>query len=69
MKPRYSTREAAKKLGIALVTLQGHVKKETFAVPPLTQVGGVSVRLWSEKDISRARRILTTLKPGPKKKS
>jgi hypothetical protein len=33
----YSTREAAAKLGIALVTLQGHVAKRTFAIPPLVK--------------------------------
>ena len=63
----YSTREAAKKLGIALVTLQGHVAKKTFAPPPLTNVGGVRVRLWTDRDIQRARRVLAGIKPGRKK--
>jgi hypothetical protein len=44
---KYSTREAAAKLGVTLLTLQKHVKKRTFAVPPLVKVGGVSVRLWT----------------------
>lgn len=66
MKGQYSTREAAEKLGIALVTLQGHVAKKTFAAPPLVKVGGVSVRLWTDKDIARARKVLATLKPGRK---
>jgi hypothetical protein len=65
---RLSTREAAKKLGIALVTLQGHVTKKTFAVPPLVKVGGVRVRLWNEVDSKRAGKALASLKPGPKKK-
>lgn len=62
----YSTREAAAKLGIALVTLQGHVKKRTFAPPKLARVGGVSVRLWTERDIRRARKALSKIKPGRK---
>ena len=64
----YSTREAAHKLGVALVTLQGHVKKKTFASPPLAKVGGVSVRLWTVRDIERARKALSKIKPGRKKK-
>jgi hypothetical protein len=63
----YSTREAAGKLGIALVTLQGHVKKKTFQVPRLVKVGGVRVRLWTDRDIARARKALAGIKPGPKK--
>jgi hypothetical protein len=69
MKARYSTREAAKKLGIALVTLQGHVAKKTFAAPPLVKVGGISVRLWADRDIQRARKVLAGIKPGRKRKS
>src|SRR5271170_7599204 len=45
MKNQYSTREAAKKLGIAHVTLQKHVALKTFVPPPIVKVGGVSVRL------------------------
>jgi hypothetical protein len=69
MKGQYSTREAAKKLGIALVTLQVHVGKETFAVPPIVKVGGVSVRLWTDQDIQRAQKALAGIKPGRKRKA
>jgi len=68
MQRKVSTREAAKKLGVALITLQGHVAKKTFPVPPLVTVGGVRVRLWSAADITRARKVLKTLKPGPKRR-
>jgi hypothetical protein len=69
MKANYSTREAAKKLGIALVTLQGHVAKKTFAAPPLVKVGGVRVRLWTDTDRRRARKALAVIKPGRKRKT
>jgi predicted DNA-binding transcriptional regulator AlpA len=70
MKSQYSTREAAKKLGIAHVTLQKHVALETFAPPPIVKVGGVSVRLWTEADIRRAQKALAAApKPGRKKKT
>jgi hypothetical protein len=68
MKTGCSTREAAEKLGIALVTLQGHVAKKTFAAPPLVKVGGVNVRLWGDADIKRARKALSGLKPGRKRR-
>jgi hypothetical protein len=68
VKPRYSTREAAKKIGVALITLQNHVAKGTFPVPPLDKVGGVSVRLWTDSDMKRAKKALASIKPGRKKR-
>lgn len=69
MKSGFSTREAAKKLGVTPLTLQRHVKAKTFAVPPLVKVGGVSVRLWTARDIEMARKVLSGVKPGRKKKA
>lgn len=69
MKEQFSTREAAKKLGVTLLTLQRHVSKKTVQAPPLRKVGGVSVRLWTNRDIEKARKVLTQLKPGRKKKT
>src|SRR5690348_2498918 len=60
--------DAADRLGIALVTLQGHVKKQTFEPPPLAKVGGVSVRLWTDVDIKRARKALAGVRPGRRPK-
>jgi transposase len=63
-----STREAAKKLGVTILTLQRHVSAETVDAPALQKVGGVSIRLWSARDIERARKVLSSLRPGRKKK-
>lgn len=68
MKSRYSTREAAKIIGVALITLQKHVVKETFPVPPLVKVGRVTAWLWNEDDIARARKALAGIQPGRKKR-
>lgn len=68
MKERLSTREAAKKLGVTLLTLQRHVSAGTVNAPPLQKVGGVTVRLWSARDILKARRVLAATRPGRKKK-
>ena len=66
----FSTREAAEKLGVTLLTLQRHVSAGTLNAPPLQKVGGVTVRLWTALDIDNARTILADVKPGrkPKKK-
>jgi hypothetical protein len=68
MKERLSTRDAAKKLGVTILTLQRHVSAKTVKAPPLQKVGGVSVRLWSDSDIEKARKVLAGIKPGRKKK-
>jgi len=69
MKGLLSTREAAKKLGVTLLTLQRHVSARTVDAPPLQKVGGVTVRLWSARDIEKARKVLADIKPGRKKKA
>jgi hypothetical protein len=68
MKDQCSTREAAKKLGVTILTLQRHVTAKTVKAPPLQKVGGVSVRLWTARDIEKARKVLTATKTGRKKK-
>jgi hypothetical protein len=68
MKHGCSTREAAEKVGVTFLTLQRHVYRKTFPVPPLQRVGGVSVRLWSDRDIEKARKALAKVKKGRKKK-
>jgi len=68
MNRSYSTRDAAKKLGVTILTLQRHVSAKTIPAPKLQKVGGVTVRLWSHGDIEKARKVLVTIKPGRKKK-
>ena len=68
MKAQFSTRQAAKKLGRTLLTLQRHIAAGTIEAPPLMEIGTVKVRLWSDRDIERARKVLASIKPGRKKK-
>ena len=68
MKKLLSTREAAKKLGVAYITLHRHVTAKTVKAPPLQNIGGVKIRLWSARDIEKARKVLAGIKSGPKKK-
>ena len=69
MKQSLSTREAAKKLGVTILTLQRHVSAKTVSAPALQKIGGVSVRLWTARDIEKARKVLAGIRPGRKKKA
>jgi hypothetical protein len=62
----YSTGEAAKKLGLSLITLKRYIAAKKVPAPPVVQVGGMRVRPWSDKDIERVRKILPKLKNGRK---
>jgi len=55
----YSSREAAKKLGISLMTLQRYIADGNWIKAPKLQiVGGVKLRPWTERDIERARKLI-----------
>jgi hypothetical protein len=69
MKEKYSTRQAAKKLDRTRITLQRHIAAGTIDAPPLLTVGTVKVRLWSARDIEKARKVLAGTRPGRKKKA
>jgi excisionase family DNA binding protein len=62
----YSTREAAKKLGLGFSTLRKYVNQGSIPLPPVTRVGGVKVRLWSEQDIQRIHDMLPKIANGRK---
>src|SRR5260370_1808169 len=61
----YSTAQAAKQLGISLMTLNRYIAAKKIPLPPV-RIGGVRVRLWSEKDIQRVRRLLPKIANGRK---
>jgi len=61
-----STTEAAKKIGVHRVNLQKAIAQGKVQPPPLVSVGPVKVRLWSEKDVERARKVLGKRKKGKK---
>jgi predicted site-specific integrase-resolvase len=54
-----SSREAAKKLKISLMTLQRYIADGNWIKAPVLQkIGGVKVRLWTSRDIERARKLM-----------
>ena len=62
----HSTREAAKKLGIGFSTLRKYATQGSIPLPPVTRVGGVKVRLWSDQDLHRIRDMLPRIANGRK---
>jgi excisionase family DNA binding protein len=53
----YATAEAASKVGITRATLQDWIRKGKFKAPKLSQVGNISVRLWTDSDIARLKAV------------
>jgi predicted DNA-binding transcriptional regulator AlpA len=50
----YSTAQVAKKIGVGRDTLHRWLR-EKLKAPRKRRIGGVSVRIWSEGDLTRAR--------------
>jgi len=62
----YSTRQAAKELGMSLLTLQRYIASKKIPVPPVTTVYGMKVRIWTEQDIEKVKRVLPSIRDGRK---
>jgi predicted DNA-binding transcriptional regulator AlpA len=53
-----STVQVAKKLGFGQAYLQKLIAKRAVPFPPLVKVGGLKIRLWSDRDVARLRKAL-----------
>ena len=53
---RVSSVQAAKLAGVGHSTLHRWIKSGKVKAPKPTRVGGVLVRLWSEREVARIRR-------------
>ena len=62
----FSTREAAKKLGLQTRTLSRYIQAGKLPAPKMAKTGGMTLHLWTEKDIERARQLLPTIANGRK---
>lgn len=62
----YSTREAAKKLGITEATLSRYITAKKVPMPKIVKIGRLRVHSWSEADIERVREILPKIANGRK---
>jgi hypothetical protein len=62
----YSTRDAAKKLGIAMSTLSRHIRLKKIAAPKSATSGGMTIHFWTEAEIEHLRRLLPKIANGRK---
>jgi predicted DNA-binding transcriptional regulator AlpA len=63
-----STREAAARLGLSLISLQRYIAAKKITAPKLQRIGGVRVRLWTDSDIKRVRKEIPGIKNGRSKR-
>ncbi|HLJ29283.1 MAG TPA: hypothetical protein VKY85_21420 [Candidatus Angelobacter sp.] len=62
----YSTREAAKKLGITEAALSRYIKAGKVPMPKIVQIGRMKLHSWSESDIEHLRELLPKIANGRK---
>ena len=54
----YSTAEVAKMLGLHQPNLQRLIREKRIPFPPLQRAGKLRIRLWTPKDVKRAREVI-----------
>jgi len=64
--PTFSTRDAAKQLGLDATTLSRYIAAKKVPAPKVVSTGGITVHLWTQRDIERVRKLLPKLKNGRK---
>jgi hypothetical protein len=62
----FSTRDAAKQLGVTATTLSRYIAAKKILAPKTVRTGGITVHLWTERDIERVRKLLPKIKNGRK---
>jgi predicted DNA-binding transcriptional regulator AlpA len=62
----FSTRQAAKKLGITHATLSRYISVGKLPEPNAISSGGMTLHLWREQDIERVRQLLPKIVNGRK---
>jgi len=62
----YSTRQAAKKLGLSFTSMNRYIAGKKIPVPRMQVVGASRVRAWTEADIEKVRKILPKIANGRK---
>jgi excisionase family DNA binding protein len=61
-----STREAAKKLGIAHNTLARYIQAGKVPAPRSITSGGTTVHIWSDEEVEHVRKLLPKIANGRK---
>ena len=60
----FSTRQAAKMLGIGSSTLARYIAAGKIPTPKAVQIGGMSIHLWTAREIERVRKLLPEIEDG-----
>jgi predicted site-specific integrase-resolvase len=63
---RYSTPEAAKKLGVSLVSLHRYIKAGKVPIPITLEPRTLRALPWTDEDIDKVREILPKIANGRK---
>jgi predicted DNA-binding transcriptional regulator AlpA len=63
---RFSTREAAKKLGISHDTLANYIEVGKVPKPETVKAGKRNIHLWTEDEIEHVRKLLPKIANGRK---
>jgi len=62
----YSTRQAAKKLGIGVSTLSQYISKKKIPAPKTVKIGDLEVHSWTDEEIEQVRKLLPRIANGRK---
>jgi transposase len=62
----YSTRDAAKRLGIDMSTLSRYITLKKVPEPKSVTSGGMTIHLWTEEEIEHVRKLLPKIANGRK---
>jgi excisionase family DNA binding protein len=62
----YTTVQVAKAANVPRATLQFWIASGKISAPRVRLIGGKAVRLWTEADVERVRKLKGTLRSGPK---
>lgn len=62
----FSTRDAAKQLGLDVSTLSRYIAAKKVPAPKTLTTGGITVHIWTRRDIEQVRKLLPKLKNGRK---
>src|SRR4029077_4083715 len=62
----FSTREAAKKLGITAAALSRYIRDKKVPAPQIVNTGKASMHLWTDAEIEHVRQLLPKIANGRK---
>ena len=62
----FSTREAAKKLGITAAALSRYIRDKKVPAPQIVETGKASMHLWTLAEVEHVRKLLPKIANGRK---